>query len=166
MNSQGATLTELLVAMAIVVTLLGATGFSYQGWMGGYEIEKATKEIYTDFMSARLAAVQSGIQHIAVIDRFSYTIAEDRDKSGDLNAGDVTLPGFPKSLRYELHANNNGNAIKFDNRGMISNLRTLNFVETEFGPDYDCLRVSMSRIIMGRYKFNHNPSITDTCVTK
>ncbi len=151
MREQGATLIELSVVLGVVGVLVAATAFSYQGWMGRYKVEKATCELYTDLMRARLLAIQTNRHHFAVLNDYSYSVTEDTNGNGSNDNGDRLLPAFPKSLEHLLCKNGSGNGLTFDNHGMISQIRTIWFDSTS-GPDYDCMKVSRSRIVMGRYE--------------
>ncbi len=53
MKNRGVTLIELVVVISIISILVIALGFTYQGWVGGYKVEKQTKELYSDLMNAR-----------------------------------------------------------------------------------------------------------------
>ncbi len=151
MRNDGVTYIELSLIVGIVSILFVATGFSYQGWMGMYKIEKTTKELYADLMRARLLAMQTNRKHFALLDKFSYAIAEDTNDTDRYDAGDALLPGYPKAVEYEIRDNGSVNRIDLDKRGLISQLRTLRVNSDGLVPDYNCLKVSMSRIIMGRY---------------
>lgn len=142
---------ELAIVLGIVGGLIAATAFAYQGWMGRYRVERATCELYTDLMQARLRAIQTNHHHFAVLDDYSYSITEDTNDSGSHDNGDRLLPNFPKPLEYLLCKNGNGNGLTFEKRGMISQIRTVWFTSSS-DPDYDCMKISRSRIIMGRYE--------------
>jgi prepilin-type N-terminal cleavage/methylation domain-containing protein len=152
MKNDGVTLIELLVVVSILSISVVAAGFSYQDWMGRYRIEKATKDLYTDLMNARVLAMQTNRQHFAVLDGFSYSIVEDTNDNEVYDAGDKPLPQFPKSVDYLLDKNGSGNRIDFDKRGLIAQSRTLRFTSSCPDPDFDCMKVSRTRIIMGQYK--------------
>jgi len=153
MREKGATLIELSIVLGVVGILIAATAFAYRGWMERYKVEKATCELYADLMRARLLAIQTNRHHFAVLNDYSYSITEDTNDNGSNDSGDRLLPNFPKSLDHLLCKNGNGNGLTFDKRGMISQLRTLWFdSSSEAEPDYDCMKISRSRIIIGRYK--------------
>ncbi|MHB8882076.1 MAG: GspH/FimT family pseudopilin [Thermodesulfovibrionales bacterium] len=151
MDEKGVSLVELVVSGALVGVLVLASGFSYQGWLGRYRVEKMTNELYADLMQARLKALQSNRQHYVTLDGNSYTIMEDTNDNGCNDTGDSPLPGFPKPVAHVLCKNGIGNRIDFDKRGFMSQSKTLWFTSS-FEPDYDCMKVSRARIIMGRYE--------------
>ncbi|TAN43386.1 MAG: hypothetical protein EPN25_00990 [Nitrospirae bacterium] len=153
MDEKGISLVELVISGALVGVLVVASGFSYRGWIGRYRVEKITNELYADLMHARLKALQTNRQHYVMLEGSSYTVMEDTNDNGCSDAGDSPLPGFPKPVPHALCNNGTGNRIDFDKRGLMSQSKTLWFTSS-FEPDYDCMKVSRARIIMGRYENN------------
>ncbi|MGC2062260.1 MAG: GspH/FimT family pseudopilin [Thermodesulfovibrionales bacterium] len=160
MREKGATFIELSIVLGVVGALIAATAFAYQGWIGRYKVEKATCELYTDLMRARLLAMQTNRYHFAVLNDYSYSIVEDTNETGRNDSGDRLLPTFPKPLDNLLHKNNSGNGLTFDKHGMILQPRTVWF-DPSSESDYDCMTISHSRIIMGRYD-----SVAGDCIAK
>src|ERR1700690_4184294 len=100
-------------------------------------------------MHARLMAMQTNRKHFAELDNFSYAIAEDTNHNDRYDAGDALLTGFPKPIEYELCDNGTGKRIDLDEWGMISQLRTLLVKSSGLEADFNCLKVSRERIILG-----------------
>ncbi len=151
MNKNGITLVEMVVTMAVIAILIASAGFSYDKWMGNYEVESEATELYADQMRARLMAIQKDRKHFFTTDGTSYTIFEDRDENGSADPGEE-LPSFPKKVKHTLNSNI-ASPLTFNTRGMLSVQRTLHFDLTDSGldPDYDCMKISRTRIILGRY---------------
>ncbi len=151
MNSRGITLVELAVVLSVVVILVASAALSYEKWFANYEVECETKELYSDLMRARLLAMQRSREHFFTTDGTSYTIFEDRDDDGTPEAGEE-LPSFPKRVKHVLNSNV-ASSLSFSTRGILMLPRTLHF-ELASGeePDYDCTKISRTRIIMGKYK--------------
>jgi len=158
-KDRGITLVELIVVISIISILLVLSYFSYDGWMARYKVEKATKELYADMMHARMKAMSRGRDHYMVMDQASYTMYEDRNDNGDPDADEV-LPAFPKKVEYRLKWNGTGKTLTFNSRGLVTSNRTVWF-ETAADPDYDCMRVSRTRIIMGKIKYKENGDINE-----
>jgi Tfp pilus assembly protein FimT len=151
MSSKGITLVELVVVLSVVVILIASAGFSYEKWMGNYRVEIETKELYADLMRARLMAMQRNRKHFVTTNEYSYTIFEDRNENGSPEPGEE-LPAYPRKVTHPLDSNSTA-SLSFNTRGMIAVPRTLHFNldNTGLAPDYDCLKLSRSRMIMGKY---------------
>lgn len=160
-NSRGITLVELLSAFMIISVLGVSLGFAYSGWVCCYKVEKQTKEIYSDLMTARMMAMERNRVHfVDFTGTTTYRIVEDTNDNNDINvgAGDTVL--FPKTVEYANNANGYGIplTIKFNRRGTMSPLRTISITHDK-DPDYDCIVISTTRINMGRMS-------GDDCVQK
>ena len=167
MNNRGLTLIELIVVISIIGILAAALGFSYVNWMGKYKVEKATKELYADLMNVRCMAMTRNRDHFADFNfpappagHGAYRIAEDTndDDEGDNNSdgiiddsGHTFLASYPKTVEYPITNNFVGKIINFDKRGIVQPSGTICFF-TDNDPDYDCIVISPTRIIMGKLK--------------
>ena len=145
----GITIIELVVVVSIIGILVAGMGFSYQDWVERYEVERATKELYLDMMRTRMRAMESGREHYLILNERSYSVAEDTNESGDYD--DPPLPGFPKAVDRQLGWNDHHTVSKiiFDRRGLMSELKTIWITSAD--ADFNCIAVSRSRIITGKY---------------
>lgn len=168
MNNRGLTLVELIVVISVIAALAAALGFSYVDWMGKYKVEKATKELYADLMNVRCMAMTRNCDHFVDFNfpappagHGTYRIAEDTDgdcegdadADGIINAaGQTFLPSFPKTVEYPITFASR--IINFDKKGIVQPRGqaiggTICFF-TDNDPDYDCIVISQTRIIMGK----------------
>jgi len=172
MNNRGLTLVELISVISVIATLAIWLGFSYVSWMGKYKVEKATNELYADLMNVRCMAMTRNSDFFMDFNfpappagYGTYRIAEDtnEDKEGDADengiidvGGHTFLPSFPKKVDYPITNNFTSRIINFDKRGIVQP-RKLTFggticFFTDSDPDYDCIVISQTRIIMGKLK--------------
>jgi len=149
MKEQGISYIELVVVMSVIGILTVALGFEYYNWGKKFAAEKIIKELYTDMMHARMMAVTRGLDYYVVLSESAYSVVEDTNDSGKKDAGDMTLPDFPKQLEDFIIWNNSGNEVTFDKRGIMPKWRTIHIASTE--ADYNCIAVSTTRVIMGQY---------------
>ncbi len=170
---RGVSLVELMVVIAIVGILVAVLGFSYTGWVGGYRVESQTKDIYADLMNTRARAMNRNRMHFLNFpSTTSYEIYEDTSDStgtevidGDgllQTASDTRLPAFPRRLEYAVTVGTSGVipfSFDFNNRGIISPEETICIFTDydgdashlpDYTPDYDCIVLSATRIIMGQ----------------
>ena len=155
MDNRGVTLIELIVAVSVVIIIIVALGFSFEGWMGRYKVENQVKEMYADFMSARSSAMNRNRSFFADFPTTtSYRIREDTDEnnSSGVVAGDTILPTYPKTVENAITWT--GGTIIFDAKGIVrpsaSSLGATLCVPTSSDPDYDCIVISPMRINLGK----------------
>ncbi len=192
-DNRGLTLMEVLIVIAIASVLTVAMGYEYFGWQGSYKVESQTKDIYADLMDARARAMQRNRRHfISLLTPTTYTIHED-DSNGvikvpdgdgtlQLQAGnpadseDTRLGTFPKTTEFGIYWNNTAITARedlvFNTQGLATILGTISLYidkdgdgEQDYLPDYDCIIISPTRIIVGQLDVNDTPVRSDDVCT-
>jgi prepilin-type N-terminal cleavage/methylation domain-containing protein len=160
-DNRGVTLIELLIVISVIVILIVAVGFSFQGWIGKYRVETQVREMYVDFMSARARAMERNRMHFVTGTNTTYSVYEDTNTAPDGNAAletgsDALLQTFPKTVQYPIVWTEVGTEIDFNRNGMIDITPTSGstsgsiFLTTTNDADYDCINISPTKIYMGK----------------
>jgi prepilin-type N-terminal cleavage/methylation domain-containing protein len=178
MGNSGFTLIEMLVVIGIIGILAIALGFSFEGWQGRYRVESTIKDVESDLMKARARAMQRNRGHFFTLAANQYTMQEDLspwpDGDGDLTAADDVRPAgyndpiplLQKDVDAPYTLTWNGNAeIEFTTRGLYvvepppNDTKTICMftdfdgdLDSDVEPDYDCLVISQTRIILGKLR--------------
>jgi prepilin-type N-terminal cleavage/methylation domain-containing protein len=155
MKNSGITLIELIIVISIIGILVVALGFSFQGWIGGYNVESQMKEMYVDLMNARARAMEKNRTHFVSLTPTQYTIYEDTNPAIDGNGYLETASDFKvlqKKLdsRYPITWSDiSDTQIDLNKRGLSSDTKTI-CSNTKADADYNCIEISASRINLGK----------------
>ncbi len=160
LSQKGVTLIELVSVVSVIGVLIGALGFSFEGWRSCYRVECQIKEIYIDLMNARARAMGRNRIHFVALRKTQYTVYEDtnpgNDGNGTLEAGvggDSQVNQKNIDSRYPIIWNGTGSQIKFTGRGLSNVNKTIcSNTDFEVDADYDCIVISATRINMGKLK--------------
>jgi len=170
-RNKGITLIELIIVISVIGILVLALGFSFQGWIGGYNVERGIKEMYIDLMNARARAMQKNRVHFVTLTVTQYTIYEDTNPALDGNGYLETASDFKvlqKKLdsQYPITWSDIADLqIDFTKKGLSNDTKTIcvftDFVNnttllpppdgiSDYNPDYDCIVISATRINLGK----------------
>jgi prepilin-type N-terminal cleavage/methylation domain-containing protein len=144
-DNRGVTLIELLVVIAIISVLVLALGFSYQGWMGAYKVERSTRELYGDLIATRARAMQFNRTHFVVIGTNSYRIYDDLNENGSWTSSENTGP--IRTLEYRPSWTS---VVVMNNRGLIDPAARISWNNLgNIKSDYDCILITQTNVNLG-----------------
>jgi prepilin-type N-terminal cleavage/methylation domain-containing protein len=174
MHNRGITLIELIIVVSVIGILVVALGFSFQGWIGGYNVERGIKEMYIDLMNARARAMQKNRVHFVTLTPTQYTIYEDTNPALDGNgtletASDLKVLQKNLDSRYPITWSDiSDTQIDFTKRGLSNDTKTI-CSNTKADADYNCIEISASRINIGKLTTkipDGGACLSDNCVAK
>jgi len=153
MKKDGFTLIEVLVVIAIIGITASFAMISMAGWVRKYNVESEIKQLYADLMKARVTAMNNNRAQFVSLSASQYTIYNDTNPSpngdGTLQPLQDTIIAPATSLKYPM--NWSGSAeIDFNSRGFVTTLPKTICVYSNINPSYDCIKVSTTRIILGK----------------
>lgn len=148
MGEDGFTLIELIITMIIISILIAIASLQFGQWTRKANVEKETKELYTDIMNVRVMAMTRARNNgIRLISATQYTTLDDSNNNSNYDAGEVSPNS--KTLGNTMNWNGGGTDITFDSRGLTTNWGTISITPNTVGASYDCIVISMTRINMG-----------------
>lgn len=158
MRDKGFTLVELIVVIGLAAILLALSTLNFNEWMTRRQVERQTRELYSDLMELRVAsmtrkqrtAVFFGPQQL----RFMTYSSPDEDV---IIGGTPREPMNGKTLRYEIRKGVDLEAfdidsdnIAFDTRGFTNDMMTIVVVPLQSSGGENCIVVSAGRTNIGR----------------
>ena len=92
-NQKGFSLIEIIVAIAIIVTLTGIAVPVYIGMKPSIRLSGATRQIMGDLMWARMQAISQNneFKMFFLADNHRYTILDDDNNDGNIDGNELTV---------------------------------------------------------------------------
>lgn len=154
MKDDGFSLTELLIVIAIIITLLGLASISGRSWLQRYQVDGQTRQMYVDLMNARVRAMSRNRVEFVTLAATQYAIFEDRNPandnfegSGQFDAG-VDRQVMSVNTAYPITSGTT-TLIQFDQRGLVTSGTCTISTAISYGSEYDCIVIAATRIKMG-----------------
>jgi len=147
---RGFALTELIVVVAIIGILLTIGTLNFHSWNVRSQIERETRELYTDINRLRLDAIHTKKQQSIMLEPNQYVLKNYSTENENKFAGRVLAT---KPVKYRLSkpaADFSGTYFLFDIRGFVDIGATIVVNPTGSGASYDCIVLSTGRTNMGK----------------
>ena len=147
---RGFALTELIVVVAIIGILLTIGTMNFHSWNVKSQIERETRELYTDINRLRLDAIHTKKQQSITLEPNQYVLKNYSTENENRFAGRVIAT---KPVKYRLSkpaADFSGELYLCNTRGFMDSGATIVVNPTDSGASYDCIVLSIGRVNMGK----------------
>jgi type II secretion system protein H len=157
MNKKGFALIELMVVIVIIGLLLAIVTLNFSDWQRKTQIEKQTRELYTDINTARTEAIFRKKIHRITFQPGSYVFKRYSTENEPYTAGTVLLTkNFVNQLALENGGSIADRSLEFNMRGMTTgaNVSSSNFTlrvnPVGTSAMVDCVIIHVARTNMGK----------------
>jgi prepilin-type N-terminal cleavage/methylation domain-containing protein len=147
LNSSGFTLSELLVAIAVMVILSAIALPAFSRWMPHYRLKGATRDLYSTMQSMKMTAIKdnqpTNIVFSTAPDQYAYTL------SGVSKI--VVLADYGSGVKFQDQSNTTPYSpspltLTFDGRGFSNALSDV-YLSNDGNTAYYCVRLTPSGAI-------------------
>lgn len=153
MNNGGYSLIELVLVIAIISILLGISTMFGHDWLVRSQVEKQTREMFTDLMNARISAMQRNRVFFVTLASNQYAIYQDTNPSPD-GDGEFQI-GLDDRLMQKVTAytldSGGTTSFNFSSCGLTSGGSSTIHVVSNAAPSFDCIVLNPTRILMGKW---------------
>jgi prepilin-type N-terminal cleavage/methylation domain-containing protein len=158
----GYSLIEILVVIAIAGILAALAVAGLTGLTRKYNVDNQVRGMLADMMNVRIMAMNKNRTHYITLATSCYTAYDDNspapDGDGTLTVGSDTVAltsnkalnlSTTKSKEFFPIAWSGDNMMSFNSRGICTTPTTI-CVYSTVQPLYDCIKVSSTRILLGK----------------
>ncbi|HOF58653.1 MAG TPA: GspH/FimT family pseudopilin [Syntrophorhabdaceae bacterium] len=167
-KDNGFTIIELMLVVVIAGILATLSVAGYRNFVSKYEINSQTRELYSDLMSLRMMAMQKNRMTFVQLSNNSYIGYEDTDPQPDGNETlDTGLDSviIPSKSVKNTFSYTGGGFINFNSRGFSNTTCTI-CILSQVNPSYDCIKVSSTRVTIGKIKNQSSGCTSANCETQ
>lgn len=164
-QTDGFSLVELVVVIAISATLLSIATIGFNAWQTKYNVESQTKQIATDFNELRVRALTRKLRHSITLNAQNYVFRCYSSADENLFTGGTVNPaaGNPcgtidglgsRTVRYGLKSNSTnsfaGTVLEIDDRGLLQSTTATVYLDSTSSASVDCITVHTARTNIGK----------------
>ncbi len=150
MKENGFSLTELVTVIAIISIILTISTMDFHAWTVKSNVEKETREMYSNFGRLRTRSMYGNTRHRIVLRPNGYTF-KSYTAAEPLTAGtEIEKKQLPYQITKLDGSSVNGETIDFDTRGFTTDWGTLRITSSGVESSVDCLIISMGRTNLGK----------------
>lgn len=149
---KGFSLVELIIVIAIIGISAGIVTLNFNQWIRKTNIEKETRELYSNLNEARLQSIYTKKRHSIVFPTANSYVLKQYSTLNEAPANGTILQ--TKNTKYNM-TKTTGTALTtdllvlFDTRGFTSNVNTIRFNPIDVAA-FDCIAVSVARTNLGK----------------
>ncbi len=158
MNSDGFTLVEMMVVIAMIAIVLSIATLNFPSMLSKANTEKQAGEMLSLITSARMNAMQKKLRSSLVLGPNQFVYKTYSSDGEALNKGITisTTNYFSETKKKAAGSstlttlNSASDYIEFDNRGYTSNTTELVLMPVLYGGGLNCISVETARTSIGR----------------
>ena len=160
-RANGFSLIELLVVVIIVGILAGLGMAGFERLVTKYNVDNQMRRMHADLSNVKIMAMSKGRTHFVDLDPSGYTAYDDTNENETLNtAADPVVLRSNQALNLSTVTTQRfsditwagGAEIDFNPRGLCTSAAPTQTicVFSSVTPRYDCIKVSPTRIVLGK----------------
>jgi len=149
----GFTLTELIVVIFLITTLLSIATLGFNSWQVKYNVEAQVRQMASDINEIRITAMTRKQKHSVTINANSYVFRSYSSDDEPMSAGTIISGGthmVSYALKEDATSMFSNKIFEIDHRGLnVSSVDTI-FVDRGDSANLNCLTLHTVRINVGK----------------
>lgn len=152
-QSNGFTITELIIVIAIISILLSMATFGFHEWMVKSRVESQVRQMVSDFSELRVRAMTMKQRLSITVNQNSYVFRSYSSDDESVFSGTV-IPNGTYPVNFALKTNSstfyNGQVFEINQRGLLVGSPGTIYLDSDSSATIDCLTLHIVRINVGK----------------